>query len=132
MREGISAPLPELAQQLVAREMLQILSKVAGSAPPTAGFPPLFNEHQIQARGGVGVRVGGGVLVDAVHCGVSTVLLQRARATGEGGGGSWFDAVFRVVFRVFVLVCALCPWLVIVSLRVCTCLRVFRVYMGGR
>lgn len=48
MREGISATLPELAQQLVAREMLQILAEVAGSAPPASGFPPLFNEHQIQ------------------------------------------------------------------------------------
>lgn len=50
VREGISAPLPELAQQLVAREMLQILAEVAGSAPPASGFPPLINEHQIQAR----------------------------------------------------------------------------------
>ncbi|CAM9613879.1 unnamed protein product [Ectocarpus sp. 6 AP-2014] len=50
VREGISAPLPELSQQLVAREMLQILSEVAGSAPPASGFPPLYNEHQIQAR----------------------------------------------------------------------------------
>lgn len=50
IREGISAPLPELSQQLVAREMLQILSEVAGSAPPASGFPPLYNEHQIQAR----------------------------------------------------------------------------------
>lgn len=48
VREGISAPLPELAQQLVAREMLQILAEVAGSAPPASGFPPLLNEHQIQ------------------------------------------------------------------------------------
>lgn len=48
VREGVSAPLPELAQQLVAREMLQILAEVAGSAPPASGFPPLLNEHQIQ------------------------------------------------------------------------------------
>eukprot|EP00752_Nemacystus_decipiens_P013802 g12254.t1 len=48
VREGISVPLPELGQQLVAREMLQILSEVAGSAPPASGFPPLYNEHQIQ------------------------------------------------------------------------------------
>ena len=68
VREGISAPLPELAQQLVAREMLQILSKIAGSAPPTAGFPPLFNEHQIQARelGGRELRGWRRVLVDAL------------------------------------------------------------------
>lgn len=50
VREGISVPLPELGQQLVAREMLQILSEVAGSAPPASGFAPLYNEHQIQAR----------------------------------------------------------------------------------
>lgn len=50
VREGISVPLPELGQQLVAREMLQILSEVAGSAPPASGFPPLYNEHQIQVN----------------------------------------------------------------------------------
>lgn len=63
MREGISAPLPELAQQLVAREMLQILSEVAGSAPPASGFPPLYNEHQIQARVLLMVHSCGGMVV---------------------------------------------------------------------
>lgn len=64
VREGVSAPLPELAQQLVAREMLQILAEVAGSAPPASGFPPLLNEHQIQV--GMELRVVLGRAVPAL------------------------------------------------------------------
>lgn len=79
VREGISVPLPELGQQLVAREMLQILSEVAGSAPPASGFAPLYNEHQIQAREG---RVGCCfvVVVDGISSWLADAILRSSVA----------------------------------------------------